>query len=210
MLRTLLFGAFIFVSGAAQAAPERAIPMGPGSKVFWTSAYDGGSDRFYETLIAQGEDFEIFRNDGEWSEGGTSDHFAVFSGIYFSACDMEMPTDDERAKIAALWPLTEGASVELSSGDGATFEIGAQRDFFLMGKTWPAHDITGKYFGDEPSEEGLIVLDDMPLTVAIRWQEGGVDTATLVTAPMSVASSPIDTDLIGNCASLLNTETNKN
>jgi hypothetical protein len=183
--------------------------MGPGSKVFWTSAYDGGSDRFYETLLAQGADFEIFRNDGEWSEGGTSDHFAVFSGIYFTPCDAEMPSDEERAEIAALWPLTEGASVELSSGDGATFEIGAQRDFFLMGKKWPAHDITGKYFGDEPSEEGLIVLDDMPLTVAIRWQEGGSDTATLVTAPMSVASSPVDTDLIGNCASLLNTETNK-
>lgn len=188
----------------AEAMPDQAIPMGPGSKLFWTSAYDGGSDRFHETLIAQGDDFEIFRNEGEWAEGGVSDHFAVFSGIYYVGCDTDMPSDDERQAISGLWPLEEGASLDLTTGDGATLEIGPARDFFLMGKTWPSHTVTGKYLGDEPSEEQLIVLDDLPLTVSVVWDEGGRDAVTLVTKPPAVASIEIDTDLIGNCAGLLN------
>lgn len=210
MRRVLAIIAITLGSGSAAAAPEQAFPFGPGSKVFWVSTMDGSVDRFYESLIAQGEDFEIFRNDGEWSDGSVTDHFVVFSGIYFTACDTEMPSVEDRQAIAGLWPLKMGAKVEIGSNSGASLEIGAARDFFLMGKNWPAHSITGKYFGDDPSEEEIIVLDDLPLTVTVRWQEGGVDTATLVTPPPSVASAPVDTDLIGNCASLLNIETDKN
>jgi len=210
MRTVLLIGAIVIGSGAAAAAPDKVLPVRPGSSIFWTSAHDGGSDKFRETVIAQGDDFEIYRNDGEWSDGGVADHFALFSGIYFASCDTEMPTAEERAEIAGLWPLTSGASVELSNGNGARFEIGVSQEFFMMGKTWEAHTITGEYSGDEPSAEELIVLDEFPLTVAVYWEDGTKDTATLVTKPTSVASTQIDTDLIGNCASLLNNLRNKN
>jgi len=196
--------------GSAAAAPVDLIPMGPGSKLFWVSAYDGGTDRFYETLIAQGDDFQIFRNDGEWSEGGVADHFAVFSGLHVTSCDSDMPSLEDRQKLAEFWPLQPGETVTIDSDDGAEYKVGDAREFFLMGKSWPAHSVSGTYFGDEPSEDSLIILADMALTVSIRWEDLGLDTATLITPSTSVASTPIDTDLIGNCASLLNIETDKN
>ena len=210
-MRTVLgIGALFLGSGAAYAAPDQTISMGEGSAVYWTSAYDGGNDQFHETLLVQGDDFAIFRSENEWSEGEVGDHFALFSGIYFITCDMEMPTKAERTALSEMWPLTEGATIDLSSGDAVAYVVGAPTEYFLMGKWHAAHTLSGTYQGDEPSEETLIVLDDMPLTVGLHWEDGSRDAAMLVTQPKSVASTPVDTDLIGNCASLLNNETNEN
>ncbi|MCR9269484.1 MAG: hypothetical protein NXH72_05820 [Hyphomonadaceae bacterium] len=210
MRAALTIGTLILASGAAQAAPDAAFPIGPGTEIFWVSAYDGGSDRFYESLIAEQGDVQIFRTNSDYSEGGPSDHFALVSGIYYVGCDMEMPSDQERAAVAGLWPLTSGDVVEIESGDGAKFETGDTTEFYLMGRTYPAHVIKGTYYGDEESEEMLTVLDEVKLTVGIKWDEGGTDSAVLVTKPDAVASTTPDTDLIGTCADLLNTETNEN
>lgn len=64
--------------------------------------------------------------------------------------------------------------------------------------------------GDDPSEEAIVVLDDTPITVAIQWDESARDLAGLVTSPKSVASTLVDPDLIGSCASLMNNQTNEN
>ena len=210
MLPVLIIGALIFGSGAAQAAPDLTFPIGPGSELYWTSAYDGGSDRYKEQLIAENGDAHIFRTDTEYSEGEPSDYFALFSGIYYSTCDLEMPTAAERDALKALWPLTSGSVVELQSGDGAKIEIGAPTEYYLMGQSRPAHIVTGTYYGEEESTETLVVLDDVQLTVSIEWQEDGKDSAMLVTKPDAVASTMANTDLIGNCADLLNTLTNEN
>lgn len=172
--------------------------------VYWVSASDGSTDRFQERLIAEKDDAQIYQTISDWQAEDASDYFALFSGIHFVSCDEGMPTAEERDKVAGLWPLTEGAVVELTSGDGATFEVKEPLDFFLMGKTYPAHIVSGKYGGDEPSEEDLVILDEAPLTVRIDWEDGGRDTATLVTRPPAVASPLEDLDSIGNCASLLN------
>jgi len=79
-----------------------------------------------------------------------------------------------------------------------------------MGKRHAAHQISISYLGEEASEETVFVLDDVPMTVAVHWEGGGRDSATLVTRPKSVASTPVDTDLIGTCASLLNNQTDEN
>jgi hypothetical protein len=79
-----------------------------------------------------------------------------------------------------------------------------------MGKSRPAHIVTGKYFGEEESSETLIVLNDVRLTVGINWQDDGKDSVTLVTKPDAVASTNANTDLIGNCADLLKTQTDEN
>ena len=159
--------------------------------------------------MVQGDDFAIFRTDSDWSEGGVTDHFALFSGIYYNTCDLEMPTMDERQAMAGLWPLSEGTKVDISTGDGASIEVGSAAELFLMGKPRSAHSVKISYRGDDPSEESIIVLDEVPLTAAIFWEDGTRDTTTLVTRPTSVASTPVDIDLIGNCASLLNNQTNK-
>ncbi|MEM9939913.1 MAG: hypothetical protein AAF768_13790 [Pseudomonadota bacterium] len=208
MLRSALtIGALLLGSGAAIAAPDQTIPLGPGSYIYWTSAYEGGSDRYQEQLIAQLDDVQLFKTMNEYSEGDESDYFVLFSGIYFTLCDTEMPTVDERNALSNLWPLTPGAVVEIKSGDGAKIEVEEPMQYFLMGRTHPAHAVSGTYYGDEESSEVLTVLDDVKITVGIHWDEGSKDSALLVTKPNAVASTEVDTDLIGTCADLWNTET---
>ena len=211
MMRAVLtIGAFLLGSGAAQAVPDQSPSMGPGSSIYWTSASGGSADRFRDTLLVQGDDFALFKTESDWSAGDETDYYALFSGIYYNTCDLEMPTDEERTALAGLWPLAEGKKVEIASDSGATFEVGASAEYFLMGEMRAAHEIKGTYLGDDPSEETIYVLDDLPLTVAVHWPEGGRDSVTLVTRPKSVASIPVDTDLIGTCARLLNKQIDKN
>ena len=75
------------------------------------------------------------------------------------------------------------------------------------GAAQAASDLT---FPIGPGSETLVVLDDVQLTVSIEWQEDGKDSVMLVTKPDAVASTMANTDLIGNCADLLNTQTNEN
>ena len=206
----MTLSAALFASGAAVAAPDDALPLGPGSVVYWTSVYDGGSDEYREALLAEGEDFALYQMVSEWAEGGAGDYFALFSGIYYAPCEDEMPSAEEREAIAGLYPLSPGAKVAIGGDQGPTFTIGEATEFFLMGRPRAAHKIDVTYAGDDPSEESITVLDDMPLTVAIQWSDGARDSASLVTSPKSVASTPVDTDLIGNCASLMNIQTNEN
>lgn len=210
MRAALAISAVLFGSGVAQAAPDQPVSLGPGSVVFWTSAQDGNADRFRETLLIEGEDFAIYQTESDWAAGDETDYFALFSGIYYNTCDLEMPNAEERDALAALWPLTEGDTAEIATDQGASVEIGEASEFFLMGKRHAAHQISISYLGEEASEETVFVLDDVPMTVAVHWEGGGRDSATLVTRPKSVASTPVDTDLIGTCASLLNNQTDEN
>ncbi|MEL7041873.1 MAG: hypothetical protein AAGL90_10130 [Pseudomonadota bacterium] len=203
-------GALVLASGAVHAAPEGPVPMGPGSSIFWTSAFDGNTDNFRETLLVQGDDFAIFQSEADWSEGDATDYFALFSGIYFNTCNLEMPTSEERQALAALWPLTEGATVEIATDEGATFSVGQSTEFYLMGEPRAAHSIDIAYKGEEPSEETILVLDDMPLTVSVNWDDGSRDSVTLVTRPKVDPLPELNTDLIGTCAALLDAKTEQN
>lgn len=184
--------------------------MGPGSHIYWASVYDGGSDNYRETLLVEGEDFALYQMVSDWAQGDTNDYFALFSGIYYAPCEDDMPTAQEREAIAGLYPLNPGDKVEIVSNGGASFTVGEATEFFLMGRPRAAHQIDVVHAGDDPSEEAIVVLDDTPLTVAIQWDESARDLARLVTSPKSVASTRVDPDLIGSCASLMNNQTNEN
>ena len=172
--------------------------------MFWISNYDGTADQYQEKLIAKGDDFAIYHNISEWNDGEPSDYFALFDGIYYQTCDLDMPTDEERAALTALRPFEPGAQVEITSGDDARVTVGEAKDFFLMGRNWPAHEMSLSYKNEDgDSEETITVLDDLPLTVAIKWDENSQDTAMLVTRAKAELTPEINQDLIGNCASLL-------
>ena len=213
-MRTWALGAAImFGFGAAHAAPDSAISVGPGSFVYWASLYEGNSDRYREELLADLGDVHVYRTGETYSNGDASDYHALFSGIYFATCDTVMPTRAERDALAALWPLSEGASVEITSGDGASFTVGAPTKVFLMGHDHPAHIVSGIYPGDaeeDESTETLVVLDRAPLTATVDWQGEGREKMLLVTRPKPDRLEPLDTDLIGNCAQLLIEQTDKN
>jgi len=123
MRAALAISAVLFGSGAAEAAPDQPVSLGPGSIVFWTSAQDGNADRFRETLLIEGEDFAIYQTESDWAAGDETDYFVLFSGIYYNTCDLEMPNAEERAALAALWPLTEGDTAEIATDQGASVKL---------------------------------------------------------------------------------------
>lgn len=214
MVRTWgLCTAFVLATGAAHAAPDAEVSVGPGSVIYWASLYDGNSDRYHEELMVDLGDAHIYASDEAYRNGDASDYHALFSGIYFATCDTQMPTPAERAALAALWPLSEGARIEITSGGGASFTVGAPTTAFLMGRDHSAHIVSGIYPGDaeeEETTETLVVLDRAPLTASVDWQGEGREKMLLVTRPRPDRVEPIDTDLIGNCAQLLIEQTDKN
>ena len=122
-----------------------------------------------------------------------------------------MPTPEERAAVAAMWPLETGksANIFVTSDNPAKVEVGNTSHSFLMGQTLPAHYVTIDYENNEEVEdEKILVLDDTPLTSEINWSESSRDTLTLVTKPRSDTAYDVSEETIGTCAALL-TETQK-
>ena len=211
MRKALLAAGLISSFPSALAETETALPLGPGSTLFWQSIFDGDSDKFSEKVIAEGEDFKIYQSNTDFSDGGPADFFALFSGIDFRSCDDEMPTPEERIAVAALWPLEAGktANIFVTSDNLATIEIQETTDFFLMGQTFPAHAVKIDYQNNEEVEdEALVILDGTELTVRINWSETSRDTLSLVTKPRPGAVYDVSEEAIGTCAALL-TETKK-
>lgn len=191
--------------GTASSQSADTIDLGPGSYVFWISNYDGGTDRFEEKLVYGTEELGIYQNLYEGVEVSPSEHFALFSGIYFVTCDSEMPTPAEREAIANLRPFAAGKTATIATEGGAEMVVGEATNVFLMGRDWPAHRIELSYPDEdgETSNETITVLDDLPLTVRINWDDGTKDTAMLVTRSKENSEFVPDPGLIGNCASLL-------
>ena len=191
--------------GAAPFACADKVELGPGSMVYWNSGFGNGLNQFQEKLLVEGDDFAVYQTLYGEDPTGPSDYFALFSGIYFTTCDLAMPTEAEREALAGLRPFEPGAKVEVTGDDGASVVVGEATEFFLMGRMWPAHQIALTYASEdgEDSNEEIVVLDEPPLTVRLDWEDGSRDIAMLVTRPRADAEVAIDQDLIGNCASLL-------
>ena len=186
------------------AAPEDPMPFGPGSLGFWINSYDGATDRYSEKVMSQGEGFEIYQVSSEYRSGEASDYYALFSGTYYASCDEDMPNAEDRAELKDLLPLAPEKTADIGAADdGTLISVLAPTEFFLMGRNWPAHSVKIQYRGEDPNEETVTVLDALPLTVRIDWDDDSRDTLLLVTKPTSIAPD-LDKSLIGNCASLLN------
>lgn len=204
MMRATIFTALIALAFGPTMAQEEQQTIGPGSSVYWINFYEYDHDQYRELLVAQGDDFAIYKTVSEYEAGDASDYFALFSGIDFHSCDMDMPDAARRQSVASLWPLEEGKSVEITLPDNATVAVGAPTEFFLMGETLPAHNVTFDYAdNEENSDEVLVVLDQMPVTASIRWNETDRDTVMMITKPKDVPTADLSEETIGACASLL-------
>lgn len=191
---------------SALAETDTALPLGPGSVLFWSSHFDGSNDRYAEKVIAEGPDFKIYLNDIEELGIGPANYFALFSGIDYRSCDAEMPAAEERVAVAALWPLETGktAAIFTTSDNPAAVKIGDATDMFLMGQSRAAHSIKIDYENNEETEdETIFVLNDTHLTGVIEWAEGSQDTLLLVTKPRPETDYDLSEGAIGTCAALL-------
>ncbi|GAB5458446.1 MAG: hypothetical protein Hens3KO_14760 [Henriciella sp.] len=208
-MRAVIIAALACLMTSPAIGQEVPLDLAPGSNIYWLNGYEGGYDQSREQLIALGDDFAIYKTISEYLTGDVSDYFALFSGIDYRTCDGDMPTADERRALSDLWPLTEGGSAQISLPELATIEVGAATEFYLMDKRLPAHNVTIDYSDNENTQdEALIVLDQIPVTVAIRWSETEKDTATLITGPKPEFTADLSEETIGSCAGLLKETTN--
>ncbi|MEL6415104.1 MAG: hypothetical protein AAFQ15_09230 [Pseudomonadota bacterium] len=207
MRSALLATAVAFLSfPSAMAEADAALPLGPGSALYWVCHYDGSNDRYSEKVIAEGEDFKVFLNDAQELGGGPENYYALFSGIDYRLCDAEMPTTEEREAISALWPLEAGktAAIFATSDNPASVQVGNATELFVMGKYRSAHSVTIDYQNNEETEdETIVVLNDTHLTALIEWAENSRDTLLLVTKPRPDKNFDLSEGAIGTCAALL-------
>ncbi|MEO1660189.1 MAG: hypothetical protein AAFR51_04315 [Pseudomonadota bacterium] len=211
MRAALLAAIAASVFPSALAETDAALPLGPGSALYWQSSFDGSSDQYTETVIAAGEDFKIYKSNNDFSDHGPEDFFALFSGIDFRPCNEDMPAAEDRAAAAALWPLEVGKRAEVlaNSDNPVKIEILQETNFFLMGQSLPAHVVKIDYQdNDETEDEDVVVLDDTKITVRLDWSATSRDALTLVTKPRPDAVYDLSEEAIGACAALL-TETQK-
>ncbi|HIG23320.1 MAG TPA: hypothetical protein EYG02_03900 [Henriciella marina] len=203
---------FAFAAPALPAAGQDIPDVEAGVSLFWVSHYDSYDSSYRERIVAAGEDWAIYESlmDDGMAEPGTSgpgDFFVLFSGIDYRSCsEDQMPDTDERARLSALFPLTEGSVMEESSYSGnPVIRVGAAQDFFLMGETRTANEVLIDYPESEADaeDEKLIVLADIPYTVALDWGESGKDRVTLIAQSDETQDVPAPEQL-GNCAALLN------
>lgn len=208
-MRAVILAALAGLITSPAIGQEAPVNLAPGTNLYWLTGYEYGYDQSREQLIYLGDDFAVYKTISEYSAGDESDYFALFSGIDFRGCDGDMPSAEERQALASLWPLTEGSSAQILLPEPATIEVGAATEFYLMAKRLPAHSVTIDYSDNEETEdEALIVLDQIPVTVSIRWNETEKDTVTLMTGPKREFTTDLSEETIGSCTSLLNETTN--
>lgn len=198
-----------FSASSAIAEDAEELPFGEGSTIYWTLAYDGGSDRLFERALVAGDDYMLFQTIGENVSGDVTDYFVLYSGVDYRTCDQPQATAEERAAFAELWPLEPRKTARVTSYDDNPFTIRVDeaKSFYLMGQSHPAHQLTIDYESEEQTDEQMIVLDQLPITVSFKWEETSLDTVTLVTKPRPVAVPDLSQDTIGECAALLNEKT---
>lgn len=193
---------------SSAAAQQNNLPeLDVGSSIFWSTIYDGTASSFRERLIASGDDWQIFHSIYEGMEDeplGPESLFVVYSGIDYRSCgDGALASADERKAVAGLWPLTEGASVALTTlEDPITIHVGEPTEFYLMGQTHPAHTIQIEY-GDQDLNEQIVVLDELPLTVRMDWDETSWDKVMSVSGPKTATLETPTAAELGICAALL-------
>ena len=213
MARAAIASLVIAIAAPALPAAGQDIPdVEAGVSLFWVSHYDGYDSSYRERIVAADEDWAIYQllaDDGisESDEVGPDDFYALFSGIDYRDCSEDaMPDQAERGRLAALFPLKEGSTMEDTTYTGSpVIRIGASEDFFLMGETVSANKVVFDFPEDdeEREDETVFVLTDKPYTVALDWGESGRDRVTLIAQSDETQDVP-SPDMLGNCAALLN------
>lgn len=192
---------------AAQAEASSLPALEPGASLFWNSVYEGSPSNFRERVVAAGEDWVLYetRFEDDWGDDTslTENLFLLFSGIDYRSClDGPLPSDAERAALRALRPFKEGDTVELTTVDGSpTVKVGEAVAFFLMGGMRPARRIFIDH-EDDTSDENLVVLDEVDVTVAIDWGDKSRDKLMAITSGKADAPT-FSQEELGICAPLL-------
>lgn len=101
-------------------------PPAVGTLFTYNAVYTDGtpSDEIRQLIVETGEDYAVYANLDSEVGVNVSDFFVEYSGLYWSVCDSPQPSAAERKAIRSLWPIKEGVSVNVTSGeDGSSHEV---------------------------------------------------------------------------------------
>ena len=182
-----------------------------GASIFWATSAGVSENTFRERVVAVGEDWVLYESlfEDAWTDEDTpvaERLFLLFSGIDYRGCHEDpLPTPEERAALKSLRPVTPGDKVEIGSLDSApVITVGEPVEYYLMGKTHPAHRIMLDHQGDDMTDENLVVLDEADLTVVIDWDDESRDKVmSIMRAKREPAAAYTDIEL-GTCAPIMN------
>lgn len=200
------FAGLLVVSALASvAASAEGELLKPGTVAFWSSNFDGEQSNYQAKVVAAGDDFVLFRpNYDEYvieADDAASEMFVEFSGLFVRFCDEEMPTSEERASLAGMWPPEPGTVTEIDGAAPAKVTIEEETTFFFMGEERKAWSVNAEYEGEL---ETYAVLDDLRMIASIEWLEG--DGSERLMAINTRGAAPSSEDLneneLGTCASL--------
>ncbi|MEM5518239.1 hypothetical protein WNY37_14865 [Henriciella sp. AS95] len=175
---------------------------------YWSSSYEGAQSSYRARVIAVGEDFVLFEPAGGevWTEEeedqSAASSFAEFSGLFVRFCDETMPSAEDRAALAAMWPLKPGDTAAVAGERPGKVTVKEETEFFFMGENRKAWTVDVEYDG---AIEVSTVLPDYPMIANFIWAEAEGEDRLMAVNSNAAGPTPEDLEAkeLGTCASLI-------
>lgn len=185
----------------------------PGTRAFYLYTSEADNYRGFEdvTVLAVGDDFTINRVRYEANPFASSPddefYYAEFSGLKIVDCNEDMPTNEERAKLNALWPLSigdEGRIALYEDEIDTEFVVETSDPVYVSKQSYETYAITITSLTEGTVEE-VKTSPELGIYLSLNYEGGETVQVLSVSQPKTpVKMTPEIAASIGTCASLLN------
>lgn len=193
-------GAICLITSPAMAN-DLYTPLPVGTQITWLMPTDEGTQTRVSEVVANGQDFVVYKYDLTWSPDDAWGYLVEFSGLYSTSCSAQMPSIKMRQQLIKLWPLKTGAK--------ATFAFDAESQYEVQNLT--VHEISqvhgprpawviNKIIGDIRTK--VLLSADLGFPVREEWNDGRVERVIDVFVPPR-SKPALSGDQLGNCLTLL-------
>lgn len=202
----IMLAAAACLTAPALAQQADYAPLSVGTRLTLTIAEPGYGIETYDTeVFATGADFMITREADPATHGDPVTYYVEFSGFFLLGCDEPLPTPDQRARLRALWPLSEGGEAAFTGAFSGRVVVGAPTTAPTPGGgTADAHAVVVRYdYEDEPFQENIMLAEGVSTPTLVVTGTGSMTSLTTINRPENpVELSPVDDSVLQNCASL--------
>ncbi len=188
------------------AAQTAYTPPAPGTMITWSYKFDDAVITKLSQVVATGEDFVIYDADLRYDTGQAGDYLVEFSGLHAQACDRPLLSARDRAGLAALWPLKEGAATSVSGEAAAMYVVGRTDAVHFISNQSASNEVRQIYgtVGDGDNSLNISVSTAYGIPVQITWNAGGYGQVLEIVEPQGSADiDDFDPDALGYCAELV-------
>jgi len=182
-------------------ANETYSPPPVGAQITWSVPTDTGTETRVSEVVANGPDFAIYLYDLKWDPEDSGSYFVEFSGLHSSVCAAQMPTQEKRRELSALWPLKQGDEIAFEAESGVAYEI-KEPTLHAISQADGTKEaqVIAKHNGNLHTKVTLSLTWKMP--VREEWEDGWTINALDVFIPPRPEKA-VDAAQLGNCSALL-------